>query len=438
MTQILDEETVESQLDSPEENLPSLPSAEFITGEAGTGKTWLVKERARRYPGHVLCATTGIAAVNLGEGVTTINSLLKYFDTASLRDSWTQGNLERIVMGLARSGVRQIVLDEVSMLDGEQLTIITATIDAVNERLVAAGEATIGLTLTGDYCQLPPVKAKFAFEVEEWQKYAQNITKLTEVRRQADKPFVTALGHARKGNGKEAMEFFKSATGFQQQTDYDFNGTTLLAKNDEVDKFNFLRMGKLQTEKIQFKSTRWGKERTEWKNIPETLEIKINALVMVLSNKSGEQKGQLVYANGDLGTVVEVDSSGAPWVKLQRNSQVVKVEYVTRNNKIPLEPGRRKELRAEGKEELIADKYEIIGGVTYMPLRVAYASTCHKAQGLTLDNVQIDFRNSFYGQPSMLYVALSRARTANGLRLVGNEQTFVGRMKMSPAVKEWA
>jgi len=152
MTQTLDEEAVESQLGSPEENLPSLPSAEFITGEAGTGKTWLVKERARRYPGHVLCATTGIAAVNLGEGVTTINSLLKYFDTASLRDSWTQGNLERIVMGLARSGVRQIVLDEVSMLDGEQLTIITATIDSVNERLVAAGEATIGLTLTGDYC----------------------------------------------------------------------------------------------------------------------------------------------------------------------------------------------------------------------------------------------------------------------------------------------
>ena len=146
MTQILDEETVESQLGSPEENLSSLPSAEFITGEAGTGKTWLVKERARRYPGHVLCATTGIAAVNLGEGVTTISSLLKYFDTASLRASWTQGNLERIVMGLARSGVRQIVLDEVSMLDGEQLTIITATIDAVNERVVDAGEATNGLS----------------------------------------------------------------------------------------------------------------------------------------------------------------------------------------------------------------------------------------------------------------------------------------------------
>ena len=132
----------------------------------------------------------------------------------------------------------------------------------------------------------------------------------------------------------------------------------------------------------------------------------------------------MVYANGDLGTVVEVDSSGAPWVKLQRNSQVVKVEYVTRNNKIPLEPGRRKELRAEGKEELIADKYEIIGGVTYMPLRVAYAATVHKSQGLSLDNVQIDFRSSFFAQAGMGYVALSRCRTAQGLRLVGNENTF--------------
>lgn len=583
--------------------LPVLPSAEFITGEAGTGKTWLVRERAKKYRGHVLCATTGIAAVNLGEGVTTINSLLKYFDTASLRDSWTQGNLERIVMGQARSGLRQIVLDEVSMLDGEQLTIITATVDSVNERLQAAGEPGLGLTLTGDFClalgtkvrmadkslktveevqvgdellgpdlesrrvlrlvrgsgklfavkqskgqtytvsqghqlvlrrtnteeleyvklspeeylqcstgfleslsgwqvdvfkknrrknlgeigvepgkyvnveeeernvvtvkeagdgefagfhltgdrlflledgtvvhncQLPPVKAKFAFEVEEWGKYRENMTKLTEVRRQADLPFVQALGAARKGKGGEALEFFRSASGFNQLTDYDFNGTTLLAKNDEVDKFNFLRMGKLQGEKIQFTSTRWGKERGEWKNIPEKLDLKVGALVMILSNlKDEEDPRQLVYANGDLGTLVEVDGDGVPLVKLARNSRVVRVSYVSRDNKIPLEPGRRKELKAEGKSELISDKYEIIGNVTYMPLRVAYACTVHKSQGLSLDNVQIDFRQSFYGSFGMLYVALSRGRTAGGLRLVGNEQTFIGRMKVDPKVKEW-
>jgi ATP-dependent exoDNAse (exonuclease V), alpha subunit - helicase superfamily I member len=274
-------------------------------------------------------------------------------------------------------------------------------------------------------CQLPPVKAKFAFEVEEWQKYAQNITKLTEVRRQADKPFVTALGHARKGNGKEAMEFLSLLQDFSSRLIMTLTALRCWQRMTKWISLTFCAWASCRLKRFSLNLLDGEKSAQSGRISLRLWRLKSNALVMVLSNKSGEQKGQLVYANGDLGTVVEVDSSGAPWVKLQRNSQVVKVEYVTRNNKIPLEPGRRKELRAEGKEELIADKYEIIGGVTYMPLRVAYASTCHKAQGLTLDNVQIDFRNSFYGQPSMLYVALSRARTANGLRLVGNEQTLL-------------
>lgn len=417
----------------------AVPRTEFITGEAGTGKTWFVRERAKRLQGHVLCATTGIAAVNLGEGVTTLNSLLGYFDTASLRDAWTQGWLETKLMKLYGSGVRQLVVDEVSMMDGEQLTMIVQALDSCNERLEAQGEDGLGLTLTGDFLQLPPVKAKFAFQADCWGRFAENTTKLTEVRRQADGEFIAALQAARVGNGKKAVEYFREASPFQPTTDYDFQGVTLMAKNEEVDRFNYLRMSKLSGEKVNFESRREGKQRGEWKLIPEKLELKLGALVMILANRrelTEEDDVKLLYANGDLGTLVEVEG-GYAQVKLQRNDQVVGVEYVCRKNKIPLEPGRRTELKAAGKEQMIDGKSEIVGSITYMPLRVAYACTAHKSQGLSLDSVQIDFRNSFFGSPGMLYVGISRARAAKGLRLVGMEATFVGRCKVSKEVKEW-
>jgi len=239
-------------------------------------------------------------------------------------------------------------------------------------------------------------------------------------------------------NGKKAVEYFREASPFQGNIDYAFQGVTLMAKNEEVDRFNYLRMSKLGGEKVDFVSRKEGKLRGEWKLIPDKLELKIGALVMILANKreEGEDDARLLYANGDLGTLEEVNGAMA-YVKLQRNQQVVPVEYICRRNKIPLEPGRRAELKAQGKEAAIDGKSEVVGSVTYMPLRVAYASTVHKGQGLSMDNVQIDFRNSFFGQGGMCYVALSRARSAKGLRLVGSEPTFVGRCKVNKDVKDW-
>lgn len=415
----------------------SIPRTEFITGEAGTGKTWFVRERAKRLEGHTLCATTGIAAVNLGEGVTTVNSLLGYFDTASLRDMWTQGWLETKLMKLYGSGLRQIILDEISMMDGEQLTMIVQALDSCNERLEAQGEIGLGLTLVGDFLQLSPIKAKFAFQVDEWTRFAENTTKLTEIRRQADREFIAALQAARVGDGKKAAEYFAQASPFCPQTNYDFQGVTLMAKNEEVDRFNYLRLSKLTGEKVEFGSTREGKLRGEWKLIPEKLELKIGALVMILANQRDEEDDrQLSYANGDLGTLEEVEGTGA-WIKLSRNGKMVHVNYIRRTNKIPLEPGRRKELREAGKEAAIDGKSEVVGSIVYMPLRVAYACSVHKSQGLSLDSVQVDFRNSFFGTGGMAYVALSRARTAGGLRLVGTEATFVSRVKVDKNVSQW-
>lgn len=410
-----------------------------------------------RHGGIMLCATTGIAAINLGEGVTTINSLLGFFDTASLRDTWSQGFLSVKLMRLWRAGLRQIVLDEVSMMDAEQLTILSAAIDEINDRLGDSQERRLGLTLVGDFLQLPPIKAPFAFESDFWPRYEENTTILREFRRQTDPQFLQALQHARRGEGAAAVDYFSRY--FQLSQDPNYPSTTLLSKNMEVDRFNLLRASKVQGDRVTFRASRWGKERAEWKQVPDELHLKTNTLVMILSNEkeydpeTGEA-GEFIYVNGDTGILKEADPNCAH-VELRRTGQVEPVTMVKRRNLEPLEPGKRKELRSQGKGHLIVcanlscrdckenpgtcrnAKYEIVGELVYMPLRLAYATTVHKSQGLTMDQVQVDFRDRFFDSPGMLYVALSRVRTPEGLRLVGRHDQFVRRCQTDPKVRRW-
>jgi hypothetical protein len=455
---------------------------EYICGTAGVGKTQLAKRIAELYKGTELAATTGIASVNLGEG-TTINALLKYFDADSLRENYTDGRLHTILRHLRNTGLRRIVLDEVSMLDGRSLTYMVRAIREVNEgkhqqddMVVGAddeenedrqtdhtGDNQIGLTLVGDFGQLPPVPdtdhksgkkipVQFAFESAEWGAFAPHITKLTKIWRQDAQDFISALHAVRRGD-RRALDFF-TPDRFSDQTDDTFAGSTIFAKNDAVDRYNQLRLDELRTTPMFYQTERTGKQRGDWKQIPDRLTLKEGALVMILANRrlfdkdSGDHKGAMIYANGDLGTILEQDG-GVGWlVRLHRNNRVVRVLPIIRTNTIPLEPGRRKELIAlYGRENLAQhiptdingaeEKKEIIGTVLYMPLRCAYGCTVHKTQGLTLDSVQVNIRDPFFQHPGMLFVALSRARTAEGLRIVGSPDGFAQRCTVNPRVAPW-
>ncbi len=426
---------------------PARPRFELLTGTAGTGKTFTARAIAESEYGAEMCATTGIAAINLGAGVTTINSKLGFFDTASLRDSWTQGFLAMRLAKLYRNGVSRLVVDEISMMDGEQLEIICFAQDELREQL----GYDMGLTLVGDFCQLPPVKAKFAFEVEAFERFRGAITKLTEIRRQTDLDFIRALQAVRRGDRTNAIAYFESR--LERTTNPDFQGPTIFAKNLEVDRFNLLRHAKVKGEKHWWEATRWGKARGEWKLIPNKLDLKEGALVMILANErerdedTGRPLPSFRYVNGDLADVLGPRLAGEKTcdVKLKRNGQVVTVGPVTRENLIPLDKERRKALRAEealgtgGPSVIRGDRgeFEAVGGVTYLPLRLAYATTVHKSQGLTLDNVQVSIQDHFWEQPGMVYVALSRARTSGGMRVVGSKELFMKRINVDPKVKEW-
>jgi ATP-dependent exoDNAse (exonuclease V) alpha subunit len=417
-------------------SLEDLPRWSVICGGAGTGKTFQARLLAEAQ-GAELCATTGIAALNLGAGVTTLNSLIGYFDTDALRDLWISGKLASKLGRLYSNGCRRLIIDEVSMLAGEQLAVICQAIDELARNNEEFG---MGVTLVGDPAQLPPIKAKFFFDVDEFERFRPGITKLTKIHRQADQDFVAALQAVRRGDKAAAMDFFGPRV--ERTLIQDFQGTTILAKNEEVDRYNLMRHAQLRGEKHAWASSRWGKERGEWKQIPQTLELKEGALVMVLANckeldEVGKPTGDYLYVNGDLGTLKTKTAAGAV-VELKRGGEVV-VANVIRENLVPCDSARRKELRVNDPGKLRGERqeWEAMGGVTYMPLRLAWASTVHKAQGLTLDEVQLSVANHFWEQPGMCYVALSRARTAGGLKIVGSKELLAKRIQADKRLGEW-
>lgn len=424
-----------------------------VSGTAGVGKTFLAKLFAEEVQGVALASTTGIAAVNLGEG-TTINGLLGYYNTESLREMFLTGQLAAKLRKLRSAGLRKILLDEKSMLSGHQLTYLTRAIDEINqgktlddvgmdeESSQAEAPPQMGLVLVGDFGQLPPVKEAFAFESAEWNRFAQHRVVLKTIHRQTDREFIRALHDVREGRIMDALAWFTEDR-FSAVSDDRFIGTTIFAKNDSVDRYNQLRLDQEKGRSFWFKSTRLGKQLPDWKHIPEKFELKMGTLVMVLANRRepGDEDGpgRILYANGDLGTIEDVQGEGISevFIRLKRNNALVRVVYITRENKEPLEAGRRKELREQHKDHLIDGKYEIVGTVQYMPLRLAYGTTVHRSQGLTLDNVQINIGDHFFGKPSMLFVALSRVRTPQGLRIVGSQRTFVTRCSTDPHVRPW-
>jgi len=413
---------------------------EFISGSAGCGKTHMIRERIAADPGYgILSASTGIAAVNLG--ATTVNAILKYFDTASLRENFLTGKLTTILHRLALE-YENLIIDEVSMVDGTQLDyIVRAAKQANGFRDV---KHPLGIILVGDFAQLPPVKAKWAFEADCWPLFDANTTRLTKMWRQDHPEFLMALNALRRGDGPEAARILTQA-GVQWHTslEMEFDGTTIVPKNDQVDNYNWESLSRLPGKKIPVRSYRWGKLRGDWKLIPDVAEFKVGAYVMLLANKMEE--GQLVYANGDCGHIRDY-ADGVFTVELVRNGEEVEVYPITRANSFKDKPdgwyGEEdaeveggwypKPHRTSGK-----DRKYVEGQVKYFPMRLAYASTVHKSQGLSLDRIQVDIRNSFFGSAAMEYVALSRCRTLEGLRIVGMREKFEKNCKTDAKVARW-
>lgn len=414
----------------------------LITGKAGSGKTTLIKSMAQLNPSYIqLAATTGIAAINLGG--TTIHSVLKYFDTASLEKAYVKGYLHQ-KLRLIATRRRVLGIEEVSMLSAQQLDIIMAGIDDVN---LAPG-VDLGLHLIGDLCQLPPVstptsKADFCFKAANWKVFDDNTIHLDKIWRQDNFAFIAAINAIREGNGRLGVKLLKDCgVKFILTPMPKFEGTTLIPNNKDVDAYNTKRLAESPNQTIRVVPIRRGQQMKEWDNsIPNEQRFKVGAYVMILRNDSVN----FDYVNGDCGTIesvekIEIDKYGKQEVfsiRLVRTGEVVKIGRA-RSLNYQLEQPDENQFNSmfypylDEKNELW-----VTGYIDYHPIRLAYASTVHKSQGLSLDKLQIDSRPPSYGWPGICYVAVSRARNPEGLTIVGSESDFAAKVRTAPEVLKY-
>lgn len=437
------------------------PRCEFLTGAAGTGKTYNIKERIeKQYVGSngsnivvgvnggsgkvgrvsdrrkygLLCATTGIAAINLSGGeesstVKTIHSTLGFYDVNSLERAYQNGSLHRKIRIVAKE-YQNLIVDEVSMMSARHLDIIYRAVEECYEK--SESFKGLGLVLTGDFCQLPPVPdkdgqsrktiagtEKYAFESKYWEEFAKNITKLTKVWRQSDPEFLKAINAARAGDGDTAADILMGLDDvtFAVTLDDKFDGTTIMSKNDAVDRYNANRLRDLTYQgkkSFTVRSHRWGVQRGEWKNIPEELTVCEDGYVMVLVN---DRAGR--FANGSTGWVSKYVEGTKLFMVALRNKhgekggevevgRIIRCNYVRempegQGLKQPDKPMGRKEwkdahegskdweyvlylrdLTLHNKEGWGKPYYDyeqeawVIGQVDYYPLRLAWATTVHK------------------------------------------------------------
>lgn len=372
----------------------------FLTGAPGAGKTYVLNQfvgRAMRAGKRVaVTASTGIAASHLGG--TTIHSWsgLGILDQLTDEDLKRLGGSERLAKRYNSTDV--LVIDEVSMLHGQRLDMINRV-----AKLLRNSEAPFGglqVILVGDLFQLPPIsrgrdRFDFAYLSAAWDELNLQICYLTEQHRQQGSDNLLAFLEAmRRGELNEDHAALLEER-VQQAPSEDTVITRLYSHNVDVETINQRHLDALPGESKSFQShTKGGKAKLEQlaKGLlaPETLELKIGAEVMFVANNFGEG-----FVNGSRGQVIAFSAGGDPIVELLSG------------RKIMVEPH----------SWSLSEDGQVRAEISQLPLRLAWAITIHKSQGMSLDAAEIDLSRAF--TPGMGYVALSRVRGLSGLYLKG-------------------
>lgn len=396
----------------------------YLSGSAGSGKTYLLNKYIEWLKEHniavAITASTGIAATHMG-GMT-----IHGFSGIGIKNSLTDYEIDELTQKsyLAKrfNETQVLIIDEVSMLHANTLDLVEKVARAFKRSELPFGGMQV--ILSGDFFQLPPISKKsfdtddnqdveenkkdFVFYSEAWQKMKPAVCYLKEQHRQEDELYTDILNNIREGNVCEE-NFVHIESRLNHNLPDSVLPTKLYTHNVDVDTINLLELKKIAGPEKRFDMYTKGREnlvQSLKKSCLATdeLRLKVGAKVMFVKNNN-----ELGYVNGTQGTVIDFAINDSPIVETVNGQQI----------EVPHESW------------AISEEGKVKAEISQYPIRLAWAITIHKSQGMSLDYAEIDLSKTFtYG---MGYVALSRLKTLDGVRLVGfNPES----LNMDPRVLE--
>lgn len=378
----------------------------FLTGSAGAGKTYVLNQYITYLKEHkipvAITASTGIAATHMNGQTIHSWSGIGIKDEISIKQ---MSNLkEKKYFRDKMDNVKVLIIDEISMLHRNQLELVNRVLKFFKENEMAFGG--IQIIFSGDFFQLPPIgnqeetsRQKFAFMSDAWLEAEPVICYLTEQHRQSENDLNTILNEIRNGEvSQRSIDLLESRVEFHP--DEGQQETKLFTHNADVERINKNYLEQIGSSSRFFPAVLKGSEgllEILKKSVlaPENLELKTGAQVMFIKNNY-----EVGYVNGTLGRVSGFNDKGNPLVKTIDNDLI------------------------EAKAETWAIEDETgkpLASFVQIPLRLAWAITVHKSQGMTMDAAMIDLGRAF--EKGQGYVALSRLRDLSGLKLRGLNQT---------------
>jgi len=376
----------------------------FVTGGAGSGKSYLLNFLKRNFSqfGLEVTASTGIAAVNIGGS--TIYSWagigLANMPLEQIIENLFTAKLSRVRRKIIQA--KALAIDEISMISAEVLEILDQVLKVVRQNNKPMGG--LQLLFFGDFLQLPPIKkmgedVNFCFNSKVWSDLDLEVFVLEEIFRQKDQKFIKVLNNLRFGKiDEDDRKTLESRVGAVDNNSI-IRPTILTTHNIKVEKINEAELKKIPRLEMANQAEYFGdvyKVEFLKKNCiaADILRLKVGAQVMMTKN-TYQKEG---ITNGSLGIIRDFSSKKSyPLVEFA-NGKILTI----------------------GPEEWLIEKFDIEkkmmiteAGVTQIPLILAWAMTIHKSQGLTLDKISCDLSDIF--SAGQAYVALSRARSLEGI-----------------------
>lgn len=396
----------------------------FLTGGGGVGKSYLCNQIIKEYKNNrrqvVVLGSTGISAVHVGGQ--TLHSFFVFGIANSIEqmqknDKNYKRKIKELNSILAKCEL--LIIDEISMVSAELM-------DMIRYRL-RNGSFDGRVLFVGDFFQLPPVnknsndglfgKSIYAFESPSWEFFNPKVVMLTTPKRTEDLEFFDILNLIRVGKvSDEVVTYLEKLR--ENYEIWEDNPTVLFGRNKEANIMNAKRLHDIDSELFVFPAQQkihdnslHVKRLESWKRalgVDESLELKVGATVLFSANKKGE------YYNGEKGVIVSIDADTIDVQKDDMSVVCVKRHEYAFNDILTV---------GDSIEEVS------LASIEQFPLKLAYAITIHKSQGMSLDRLVCNVDNIF--EKSQFYVALSRAINPSTLFLFYSRNDFLNHIKRS-------